>query len=245
MAGRSVVLTPSLARDLELCPLMAKLVDIDKVVTRPPSAAFSLGISMHAALASFFRDGGPSRLTAEDLVERLHRCWVEAGFSSAQERAACLAEGEYQCRRFHEAWSAEDATFLEAEAYVEGRFEGRGFDLVLRGRIDALFERPDGVLEAVDFKTGTPRDEQIVGDDVGVPIYWVLARRSHPSYARVLVSFYYLRSGERLVARPVIGGAASGKERLLALAQRLLNGPFDPTPGVACRWCPATAHCPT
>jgi DNA helicase II / ATP-dependent DNA helicase PcrA len=242
--SKSAALSPSLARDLELCPYMAKLVDIDRVVTRPPNAAFSLGNSMHAALANFFRAGGPAKLSAEDLVARLHGSWVEAGFSSTEERASYLAEGEYQCRRFHEAWQAEDAVFLEAEVNARESFPFPAFDLVLTGRMDALFERPDGLLEVLDFKTGALRDEESISGDIGVPIYWILAKRAHPAYREVRVSFYYLKNLELVSARPSPGGAAGGKQRLLSLADRLLHGPFDPTPGVACHWCPAKVQCP-
>jgi CRISPR/Cas system-associated exonuclease Cas4 (RecB family) len=77
--------------------------------------------------------------------------------------------------------------------YLGGELDLRWFHpgkaILLTGRIDALWEHDDGVIEVRDYKTGRPSSS--IQDDVGVEMYAFLAAAHHPG-RRLRISYEFL-----------------------------------------------------
>jgi DNA helicase-2/ATP-dependent DNA helicase PcrA len=103
---------------------------------------------------------------------------------------------------------------------VEVPFEMTFGDVVVRGRIDAVFADPDGGATVVDWKTGEPPSsgEELRHAAVQLAVYrlaWAALHGCPPSAVRA--AFHYVRTG-RTVSPDTLPGAAELAE-LLASAQ--------------------------
>ena len=78
----------------------------------------------------------------------------------------------------------------------------RGFSFKLgphlvRGRVDRVDELPDGSFELIDYKTGRPKSEDDLRDDVQLSLYQLAARESWEVEARA-GSYYYVLDNEKV-----------------------------------------------
>jgi DNA helicase II / ATP-dependent DNA helicase PcrA len=140
------------------------------------------------------------------------------------------------------------------QAFLKSRFAGavplyteRPFLLhvegfVVGGRIDAIYERPGGAWEVVDYKTGRPP----AGDDalsgLQLDLYALACVEVWGRSAEGLtLTYLYLATGEE-DTRPA-GDPAAIRARVAGYLRGMASGEFDPTPGVQCRWCDFLAFC--
>ncbi|CAN5209977.1 hypothetical protein BH20ACT9_BH20ACT9_21630 [soil metagenome] len=117
--------------------------------------------------------------------------------------------------------------------------------LLLSGRVDALWEHPDGTVEIRDYKTGMVPTE--LRADFAAGVYALLVAALQPRPPRIVVSY------ERLVGEPAVVSVAVDRE-LLAAALDAVRGfaarlraerSFAATPSPpVCRMCPYTRTCP-
>lgn len=117
--------------------------------------------------------------------------------------------------------------------------------LLLSGRVDALWEHPDGTLEVRDYKTGVVPTR--LRDDFAVGVYGLLVAARRPRPPGIVVSY------ERLVGEPAVVSVVVDRE-LLAAALDTVRGfaarlraerSFAATPSPpVCRVCPYAPTCP-
>ena len=115
------------------------------------------------------------------------------------------------------------ATFLASEwaertaEAVEVAVETPVAEVMLRGRIDAVFRRDDGGWDVVDWKTGSPPGPaEAVARSVQLAIYRLAWARLHDvPVDRVSAAFFYARTGETV--RPVDLLDEADLEALLAV----------------------------
>ncbi|MGO4582464.1 ATP-dependent helicase [Arthrobacter sp. 2RAF6] len=125
-----------------------------------------------------------------------------------------------------EAYGLDDmvATFSNSEwahrspAFVEVPVETRIGDVVVRGRIDAVFRGTDGTWELVDWKTGKrPAGRQLKTRAVQLAVYRLAwARLKGVPLEQVSAAFYYV--ADDAVVRPHDLGAADDLENIIASA---------------------------
>jgi DNA helicase-2/ATP-dependent DNA helicase PcrA len=123
------------------------------------------------------------------------------------------------------------------------------FDLELdngmrvRGRIDAVYADRDR-WEIVDFKSGRPRDDAAM--DVQLQTYAIALDRVGVLDDRpVDVVFAYLGGGSLTEHRTAVDRVwlETADERLHRLAERIVDGDFEPTPSPGCAGCDFLRHC--
>lgn len=141
--------TPSRLTSWLDCPRRYRMTYLERSppAKGPPWAHASLGVSIHNALANWWR--GPRRLrTPEGAGARLEADWIGAGFrDDAQEetwrgRARAMVEG-------YVATLDPDDEPLGVERTVAVPAHG----MAIRGRVDRVDRRADEVV-VVDYKTG-------------------------------------------------------------------------------------------
>ncbi|HET9349647.1 MAG TPA: PD-(D/E)XK nuclease family protein, partial [Arthrobacter sp.] len=105
-----------------------------------------------------------------------------------------------------------------APAHVEVPVETRIGDVVVRGRIDAVFRDADGGWDLVDWKTGRrPSAAQLKTKAVQLAVYRLAwARLKDVPLEQVRAAFYYVADNQ--VVRPHDLGSAERLERIVATA---------------------------
>jgi RecB family exonuclease len=138
------------------------------------------------------------------------------------------------------------ATYLGGELDLRWFIPGK---LVLvNGRVDALWQHDDGILEVRDYKTGSALHE--LDNDIGALMYALLAAANHPGRP-IRVSYEYLGNEPEAVADRLVSLDVT-KQHLLLARHRLDSAveqirkeqQFLPTPDVhTCKWCPYASNC--
>lgn len=150
--------------------------------------------------------------------------WVEEYFGTTG--MLDLDEAPGSDSHIDEAYGLDDmvATFIASEwahrapAFVEVPVETRIGDVVVRGRIDAVFQGADGTWELVDWKTGKrPAGRQLKTRAVQLAVYRLAwARLKGVPLERVSAAFYYV--ADDAVVRPHDLGTAAELENVIASA---------------------------
>ena len=112
--------------------------------------------------------------------------------------------------------------------HVDGFFVG--------GRIDAIFARPDGSWEVVDYKTGRapPEGDPVAG--LQLDLYALACQEVWGKRPEDLTLTYFYVSEGREVSRPA-GTAGETKTRVVASLKGIAAGRYQPEPGEQCTWC--------
>jgi DNA helicase-2/ATP-dependent DNA helicase PcrA len=150
--------------------------------------------------------------------------WVEEYFGTTG--MLDLDEAPGSDSHIDEAYGLDDmvATFSTSEwahrspAFVEVPVETRIGDVVVRGRIDAVFRGADGTWELVDWKTGRrPSGRQLKTRAVQLAVYRLAwARLKGVPLEHVSAAFYYV--ADDAVVRPHDLGTAEELENIIASA---------------------------
>jgi DNA helicase-2/ATP-dependent DNA helicase PcrA len=163
----------------------------------PPSPWARRGSAFHAWLERRF--GAAALVDVDDLP------------GAADEAAADEDLGALQERFLVSEWASRtpEAVEVSVETPVAG--------VVLRGRIDAVFRRPDGGWDVVDWKTGAPPPDHSASlRAVQLAVYRLAWARLHGiPLDQVSAAFFYAGTGTTV--RPVDLLDESGLERLLTL----------------------------
>jgi DNA helicase-2/ATP-dependent DNA helicase PcrA len=114
--------------------------------------------------------------------------------------------------------------------------------LVIGGKIDAIYDRPGGGWEVVDYKSGKARD-------VESPLFWLqldvyaLACVDvwHKPAEDLVVTYLYL-DDEREYSRPA-GVVAESRRRVAEALRGIASARFGATPSEYCGWCDFLSFC--
>ncbi|MBB6403852.1 ATP-dependent DNA helicase [Arthrobacter sp. AZCC_0090] len=150
--------------------------------------------------------------------------WVEDYFGTTG--MLDLDEAPGSDSHIDEAYGLDDmvATFVTSEwahrapAFVEVPVETRIGDVVVRGRIDAVFQGADGIWDLVDWKTGKrPAGRQLKTRALQLAVYRLAwARLKGIPLEQVSAAFYYV--ADDAVVRPHDLGTADELENIIASA---------------------------
>ena len=149
--------------------------------------------------------------------------------------------------------------FLESRfAHMETQWLEKAFnvrlsdDVLVRGRIDAVYRGETDAWEIVDFKSGRPPDDDPHSSRLAQMQAYALAvcetPELGPAPSNLSVTIAYLGGGrlrELPGAEPVDQAwLASARHRLEAMARSISNEQWDPTPSAECRPCDFLNVCP-
>lgn len=217
------------------CPFQYRLAWVERVP--PPSRPYTkLANALHLALAAFHRPGSGGPPTLEGLLDLYWKAWSSFGrLTSYDERQH--AAGEEILRHYFAglggAWPS--------TRYVETPFEVQLGPHTLFGRLDRVDDAPGG-LEVVDYKTAETPER--TPDTLQLDVYCLGLETLVGQLPRV-VSFYYLRSNEKLSFARTRADADATREYLEGLARAIeADWRFEPTPGPVCASCPYQVYCP-
>ncbi|MEK7189870.1 MAG: UvrD-helicase domain-containing protein [Patescibacteria group bacterium] len=237
------------------CPLQYRLAHILHIPVKG-SASFSFGKTMHLALQRFYQkiielnsqeqgdlftvNSAPvipvktgiqstdkiKIPSLEDLLNFYESAWIDDWYENKKQKEEYFAKGKKILKEFYEKSEWRVPKFLEAGFHLKiGEYR-------LRGQIDRIDPLPDGTIELIDYKTGSPKkqDDLKLEDKEQLLIYQLAAMESlgeKPS----LLSFYYLDNNTKVsfLGTPAELGKIKEKVALSVDAIRASDFPAKPS----------------
>jgi putative RecB family exonuclease len=241
-------LSPSRASDFKLCPQLFKFKAIDRI-EMPPTVYQARGTTAHLALQRLFDDAAQLR-TPERLFDLFREAWVELKptefpdlFSSTDdERSWGIESMEILANYF----GVEDPTSIEPLDRELDMLEELD-DIVIRGILDRIEERGDGLV-ITDYKTGkAPPERYAIPAFFALKIYALLIRRRLGRTPTTLRLMYL--NGPTIYEIDVDDHQLNAMERQLralwdAINRAIERDLFPPRPSKLCDWCQYKSMCP-
>ena len=208
---------------------------------RRPRAYYSFGSSLHAALQDFHREGGAGTQQVETLLSNLEDSWVAAGYASSEEQAERLQAGQEMLAAYYQHAEAQQAETILVEKMLSLPQE----EFVLAGRVDRVDRWPDGLVEVVDYKSGSYLPGlQELEEDLAVGIYQLLVSRTLET-TPVKGTIYNLRANESVSILRDEPALVQVEERVRDIYSTLsADSSFTPRPGSQCLGCDFVPYCP-
>ena len=246
----TATLSPSRASNFKQCPRLFRYRSIDRL-PEPPSVYQARGTTAHLALDYLF-DLPAEQRTAQRLFDLFREAWTGL-------RADPEYSGLFETLDDERAWGIESlgvlANYLTLENPVAVTPLGKELDMtekvgeiVIRGILDRLDERPDGQLMIVDYKTGrAPPERYALPAFFALKIYALLVRRR---FGRTPAELRLMYLGNSTVySIGVDDRVLDGMERQLAalaeaIERAIERDHFPPRPSVLCKWCSFQQICP-
>ena len=234
--GDGLMLSASDIETYRLCPLKYKFARVFRI-PQEPTINQRFGIVVHQVLERFHAGGGGS---LDLLMNLFEASWRRSGFGDSNDDL-----------QFREKAVAALTRYWELDQKRAGRpiwFE-RGFSFKLgphlvRGRVDRVDELPDGSFELIDYKTGRPKSEDDLREDIQLSLYQLAARESWEVEARA-GSYYYVLDNEKVPVAHSDDELARVKATVEEIATGILNQDFEPKPSYElCSFCDFRIICP-
>lgn len=268
MPRRRYSCTPSRLNTWLECPRRYRMAYLDRPAPPrgPRWAHISLGLSVHNALAAWWRLP-PSDRTSQAAGTLVIRHWIADGFRDAEQGAAWRERARAMVERYAAGLDPADEPLG-----VERTVSAKTARIAVQGRIDRLDAR-NGELVVVDYKTGrrepNPDDAR---SSLALALYAVAASQMlrlpcrrvelHHLPSGTVASWEHtagsleehLRRAEQVAAEAAEADEAY-RERLRPAASpvpgpagEIDHTPFDeafpPRPGNRCAWCDFNRVCP-
>lgn len=188
----------------KFCPLHYKLAYILRLPTEPTSAQ-SVGVSVHAALASGYSlHQKGEKLTAKELEKLLDEYWEPLGYvDKKHEELSKLSAHKFLVDYVNREYKKSDEVLaIEKNFMIPLRFEGE--NLKIGGKIDRVDRHKDGI-EIIDYKTGSKVPSQKeVDNDLQLTFYALAANKmaeepfNNVPPENIKLSLYYLDEGVKI-----------------------------------------------
>ncbi len=234
--GEGLLLSASDIETYRSCPLRYKFARVLRIPS-PITRNQRFGIAVHQVLERYHAQGAS---TLTQLLGLLEESWRRAGFGQQGEDHALHEKALVALRRYHERLAqqrGQPVWFERAFSFGLGRHH-------VRGRVDRVDRLPDGGHELIDYKTGRPKSEQQLGQDIQLSLYAIAAKESWGLDA-ASQSYYYLLDDVKVPLPSVAGQEEWVRQTAIEIAEAILQEHFEPTPSPsACGMCDFRIVCP-
>ncbi len=255
------ILSYSQLKAFQTCPLQYKFAFLIKIPTfgKP---LFSFGKTMHATLQHFFetlkeRIDSPQSLlflkqnsgytecensicvSYDELLAIYQKDWIDEWYISKQQKDEYYQKGKTMLTSFYDDIVKNPRVPLYLEQDFTLKLQGTGeYMIAVKGRIDRIDELPEGGVEIIDYKTGTPKtNEGLTSDDKEQLLVYQLATEEVLGKKVSQLIYYYLEDGSRV---SFLGGEKE-KEKIKSMIKKtdseMKESNFSATPGWHCRFC--------
>ena len=188
--GDGLMLSASDIETYRLCPLKYKFARVFRI-PQEPTINQRFGIVVHQVLERFHADGGGS---LDALMQLFEASWRRSGFGDSNDDLQFRAEGRGGADAL---LGARPEAGGQAGLVREAASRSSSAPHLVRGRVDRVDELPDGSFELIDYKTGRPKSEDDLREDVQLSLYQLAARESWEVDARA-GSYYYVLDNEKV-----------------------------------------------
>jgi putative RecB family exonuclease len=201
---------------------------------KKPRPDLSLSNSLHLALRTLYRIGGPARHSLAKLHQIYSENWVSKGYIDEAQEREHVAQGLHALEAYYEAERGRSVRSLFAERTL--RIPIDGFRVF--AKIDRLDLLDGGGHEAVFYKTGP---NTIVGDEeekrISMGIYALLVR-AHYRSERIKLTVWDVLGGKAESTFADVEDEAPFREELIRMAAVIANETaFPQRANPLCEWC--------
>ncbi len=234
--GEGVMLSASDVETYRLCPLKYKFARVFRI-PEEPTINQRFGIAVHQVLERFHAQGGGS---LEDLMHLFEVAWRRNGFGHSADELQFRDKAVAGLSRYWE---------LDREREGEPVWFERGFAFKLgehfvRGRVDRVDRLPDGSYELIDYKTGWPKTEQQLREDIQLSLYQMGAREAW-GLPGAIQSYYYVLENEKVPVEHTEDELERVRTAVTQIADGILSQEFEPRPRAdICAACDYRIICP-
>jgi DNA helicase-2/ATP-dependent DNA helicase PcrA len=234
--GDGLVLSASDIDTYRTCPLKYKFARVFRIPSEP-TLNQRFGIVVHQVLERFHAAGSG---TTDEILGLLEAAWRRGGFGDSEQERQLRGKAVGALTRYQERFAAEDAE----PVWFERAFAFKLGPHLLRGRVDRVDRLPGGGYELIDYKTGRPKTQGQLKEDVQLSLYAIGAREAWSLYSP-RQSYYYVLDDEKVA----VPRADQDDEWLTATVMEVAEGigsqGFEPTPSYAtCSMCDYRIVCP-
>jgi DNA helicase-2/ATP-dependent DNA helicase PcrA len=234
--GDGLMLSASDIETYRLCPLKYKFARVFRI-PQEPSINQRFGIVVHQVLERFHVTGGGS---LEQLMQLFEAAWRRSGFGDSnddlqfRERAVAALSRYWELDRGRES---EPVSFERSFSFHIGPH-------LLRGRVDRVDRLPDGSHELIDYKTGKPKTETDLREDVQLSIYQMGAREAW-GLETAAQSYYYVLENEKVPVAHSEEELDRVRGTVTEIGDRIMAHRFEPKPSLElCSFCDYRIICP-
>ncbi|MGZ5419484.1 MAG: PD-(D/E)XK nuclease family protein [Solirubrobacterales bacterium] len=235
------------ATDIDLyrtCPLKYKFARVFSI-PQEPTINQRFGIVIHQVLERFHKNEGerPGESEAASLARLMglfDTAWRRSGFGESNDELQFRERAVASLRRYHHRHLSSDSS----PRWLERGFDFRVGPHHLRGRVDRVDELDDGRYELIDYKTGDPKPEAELAEDLQLAIYRLAAREAWQLDAEA-GAYWYVLADEKVA----VAGSPDDLERVertvLSVGEGIMGQDFEPRPSPEiCSWCDFRLICP-
>jgi DNA helicase-2/ATP-dependent DNA helicase PcrA len=235
------------------CPWQYKFAHVLKL---PVLGKWSLsfGRTMHGTLEKFMAEvarrqagegqadlfgaadpvAGAARLpvSKDELFAMYEECWQDDWYPDLPTKDKYRREGKEMLSKLYDGMADNPPTPL----YLEKDFTLKIGPYLLRGKIDRMDKLPDGTVEIIDYKTGTPKEELSADDKRQLLLYQLAAERSL-GLQPTRLTYSYLENGANVSFLGTEKEIAKFEADVEAQIDRIRDADFAATPGKHCAYC--------
>jgi len=235
--GEGLALSASDVETYRVCPLRYKFARVFRI-PQEPTIHQRFGILVHQVLERFHGPGSNGSLA--QMLGLLDAGWRRGGFGDTDPERQLRDKATAALKRYHERFGAEESE----PVWFERPFAFKLGPHLLRGRVDRVDRLPGGGYELIDYKTGRPKTEAQLREDVQLSLYAVGAREAWDLETSGQAYYYILDDAKVPVARD-----DSDREwitdTVMEVAEGIEGQGFEPTPSyAACSTCDFRLICP-
>jgi DNA helicase-2/ATP-dependent DNA helicase PcrA len=235
--GAGLVLSAGDIDTYRTCPLKYKFARVFRI-PQEPTIHQRFGILVHQVLERFHAGtGGGSQ---SELLGLLDAGWRRGGFGDSEEERQLHGKAAAALVRYHTRFQSEESEPI----WFEKSFAFKVGPHLLRGRVDRVDRLPGGEYELIDYKTGRPKSEAQLAEDVQLSLYAVGASEAWRLDAS-RQAYYYLLDDQKVALARGDGDREWILDVTNEVAEGILSQGFEPTPSfAACSICDYRLVCP-
>jgi RecB family exonuclease len=223
----------------ETCPLRFKM-EADWNLPGEPVPAMQFGNAVHTSLKGYYDAvlvGRP--LSREQFLNIFDEQLSISPFDDPHQKELYRSQGFEQLGEFYDLRNQEVPHVLATEKFFELMVGG----VKVVGRIDRTDRLPDGSIAIIDYKTGSPRDQEDADDSLQLSIY-ALATEQDWKQLPSRLAFYNLDTNTAAETQRTPEKLTEVKHKIAEVAASIAEGKFDPKPGLHCNSCGFHEVCP-
>ncbi|MEA2196909.1 MAG: ATP-dependent helicase UvrD/PcrA [Solirubrobacteraceae bacterium] len=235
--GAGLVLSASDIDTYRTCPLKYKFARVFRI-PQEPTIHQRFGILVHQVLERFH--AGQGARSESELLGLLDAGWRRGGFGDSEQERQLRGKASTALVRYHTRFQSEESEPI----WFEKSFAFKVGPHLLRGRVDRVDRLPGGEYELIDYKTGRPKTEAQLAEDVQLSLYAVGASEAWRLDAS-RQAYHYLLDDKKVALAHGDGDRDWILEVTNEVADGILSQGFEPTPSfAACSLCDYRLVCP-
>lgn len=224
----------------ENCPLAYRFWYELKIPGKAKSY-FSFGSSVHETLYQFLEDVRAGKEPSlDDLKKAYHENWQSEGYVIPSQEEGYRHDGESALESFYQRYQSTKVVPL----YLEWKFTLPVGNHFITGFVDRIDPLGDGACSILDYKTGKPRKQKDVDDDLQLTMYAYAVSKCLGIRPEKL-SLYFLKTDEIVSTTRSEEQLSNMVEHVLSVADSITARKFEPQPdSFKCGFCDYAGICP-